>query len=164
MERFILWCGFAGAWLLFAGPIFQAALELREQEMARAEIEAAAALVDDEPPISPWWWLLPPVFYWLNHRRSERMHEAVMKVLTPEQMRGLIDYVNKATGWFFVGAGGLLLAAKETWELCENYEWSVAVYWPLAALMAVASVANAVGRIVRGRQTVDRHRAAADAT
>src|ERR1700744_6273455 len=106
MEQFIAWCAFLGAWLLFAGPILQAALELREQELSRKEFESPHPAVVPEPPVSAWWWLLPPVYYRLNHRRSDRMNQAMMKLLTPQQMSGLIDYVNKATGWLFVGAGG----------------------------------------------------------
>ena len=154
MEQFILWCGFLGAWLLFAGPILQAALELREQELSREEIEAANALVEREPPISAWWWLLPPVYYWLNHRRSDRMNKAMMKLLTPQQMSGLIDYLNKATGWLFVGIGGLLIAIKETWLLREHNDWSLAVYWLLVVFMIVVAVGNAVGRIALRRRVV----------
>jgi hypothetical protein len=154
MEQFILWCGFLGAWLLFAGPILQAALELREQELSREEIEAANALVEREPPISAWWWLLPPVYYWLNHRRSDRMNKAMMKLLTPQQMSGLIDYLNKATGWLFVGIGGLLIAIKETWLLRERNDWSLAVYWLLVVFMIVVAVGNAVRRIALRRRVV----------
>jgi hypothetical protein len=152
VEQFILWCAFLGGWLLFAGPILQAALELREQELSREEFETANALVDREPPVSGWWWLLPPVYYWLNHRRSDRMNKAMMKLLTPQQMSGLIDYVNKATGWLFVGTGGLLIAMKETWSLCEHYDWPLAVYWALVVTMIALSVGNAVGRIAWRRR------------
>jgi hypothetical protein len=152
MEQFILWCAFLGAWLLFAGPILQAALELREQELSREEFEAANALVEREPPVSAWWWLLPPVYYWLNHRRSDRMNKAMMKLLTPQQMSGLIDYVNKATGWLFVGVGGLLIAIKETWLLSEHNDWPLAAYWTLVVFMIVVSVGNAVARIAWRRR------------
>ena len=156
MEQFILWCAFLGAWLLFAGPILQAAVELREQELSRAELESSQALVDREPPVSAWWWLLPPVYYWLNHRRSNRMNKAVMDLLTPQQRSGLIDYVNKATGWLFVGIGGLLIAIKETWLLCEHNGWPLAAYWSIVAFLIVTSVGNAVGRIAwRRRATAD---------
>src|SRR6202012_1140086 len=147
MEQFIAWCAFLGAWLLFAGPILQAALELREQELSREGLEAAHGLVDPEPPVSAWWWLLPPVYYWLNHRRSSRMNKAMMKLLTPQPMSGLIDYVNKATGWLFVGLGGLLIAIKETWLLCEHNDWPLTAYWPLVVIMVLVSVGNAVARI-----------------
>ena len=152
MEQFIPWCAFLGGWLLFAGPILQAALELREQELSREEFEAANALVERERPVSAWWWLVPPVYYWLNHRRSNRMNKAMMKLLTPQQMSGLIDYVNKATGWLFVGVGGLLIALNETWLLCEHHGWSLAVYWPLVVFMVVVSVGNAVARIAWRRR------------
>jgi hypothetical protein len=152
MEQFIAWCAFLGAWLLFAGPILQAALELREQELSRADFEAAHALVDREPPVSAWWWLLPPIYYWLNHRRSDRMNRAMMKLLTPQQMSGLIDYVNKAAGWLFVGLGGLLIAIKETWLLREHYDWPLVTYWLLVAFMIIVSVGNAVARIAWRRR------------
>ena len=45
MEQFIAWCAFLGAWLLFAGPVLQAALELREQQLSREEFESANASV-----------------------------------------------------------------------------------------------------------------------
>jgi hypothetical protein len=156
MEQFIAWCSFLGGWLLFAGPILQAALELREQESFREQFEAAHALVEREPPVSAWWWLVPPVYYWLNHRRSARMNDAMVKLLSPEQMSGLVDYVNKAAGWLFVGGGGLLIAVKETWLLSEHDGWSLAVYWPLVVVMIAASVGNAAGRMAwRRRVTAD---------
>jgi hypothetical protein len=31
VDGVIAWCGFVGAWLLVAGPIYQAALELPER-------------------------------------------------------------------------------------------------------------------------------------
>jgi hypothetical protein len=40
VETLIAWCGFLGAWLLFAGPIFQAALELQEESREADRIEA----------------------------------------------------------------------------------------------------------------------------
>jgi hypothetical protein len=152
MEQFVLWCAFLGAWLLFAGPILQAALELREQEMSREELESATASVEREPSVSAWWWLVPPVYYWLNHRRSDRMNKAMVKLLTPRQMSGLIDYVNKATGWLFVGVGGLLIGIKETWALSEHYGWPLVAYWLLVVLMIVVSVGNAVARVAWRRR------------
>ena len=42
MHGAILWCGFVGAWLLVAGPVYQAALELDAEEVARDALENAA--------------------------------------------------------------------------------------------------------------------------
>ena len=35
MHELILWSGFFGAWLLVAGPLYQAALELSEEDISR---------------------------------------------------------------------------------------------------------------------------------
>ena len=40
MEYVIAICGLVGGWLLVAGPVWQAAIELREEELDMAAIEA----------------------------------------------------------------------------------------------------------------------------
>ena len=35
MNQVIAWAGFLGAWLLVAGPLYQGAIELREEEVDR---------------------------------------------------------------------------------------------------------------------------------
>jgi hypothetical protein len=35
MNQVIAWAGFLGAWLLVAGPLYQGALELREEDVDR---------------------------------------------------------------------------------------------------------------------------------
>jgi len=64
MHGAILWCGFVGAWLLVAGPVYQAALELDAEEVARDALENAANRLPPTPQPSVWWWLIPPVGYW----------------------------------------------------------------------------------------------------
>jgi hypothetical protein len=129
------WSGFLGAWLLFAGPVYQAALELREQDAAH-DVHATFAGFNQPPPVSPWWWLLPPVRYWLQRRREKRYRRAGMQTLPPEQLDALVEYINKATGWLFVALGGLLLAVKETWEACELHAWPT---WLFLTLLVVAA-------------------------
>ena len=73
MAVFIAWSGFLGAWLLVAGPIYQAAIELEEEDVEREVIAEASANVEAPPRVSPWWRLLPPVAY-LLHRRRGRVH------------------------------------------------------------------------------------------
>ena len=48
----VAWSGFLGAWLLFAGPVYQAALELREQDAAH-DVHATFAGFAQPPPVSP---------------------------------------------------------------------------------------------------------------
>ena len=55
--------------------------------------------------------------------------------------------MNKATGWFIVAAGALLLATKETWELVEQFEWPVWLFWVLVVVVFILCVANAAARM-----------------
>ena len=71
MQHVILILGALGAWFLVAGPLFQAAVELREQEFDREEMEKATSSVQAPKSISPWWWLLPPVA-WSSSADSPR--------------------------------------------------------------------------------------------
>jgi hypothetical protein len=136
VNGFIAWCGFLGAWLLFAGPVFQAALELREQEIERDRIAATSAAVPKPAAISNWWWLLPPVHYALTHKRTEAYRASVLAALDSEDVAALFRYVSKAIGWLLVGLGGLLLAITETWNLTEHYDWPVVIFWILTVGMA----------------------------
>ncbi len=157
------WCGFLGAWLLVAGPVYQASIELREQDAARESIEAATAGVPRPQPISFLWWLLPPVAYLLQRRRSRQYRRASMDVLTVEQLDGLLTYIHKATGWLLVGGGGLLLAVKETWELCEEHDWPIWVWLVLNIVAAGAGVINTAARTRRADQMLAERTANAQA-
>ncbi len=157
MHTFILWCGFFGAWLLVAGPLYQAALELDEQEIRREDLESVASKVPPPERVSAWRWLLPPVGYILNHRRSNAHKQAVFASMTAEQRKGFARLVNKATGWLFVSGGALLIATKETWELAEHNEWPDAVFWILILAMALLAAFNTAFRM---RRTEDMQRAA----
>ncbi len=129
---------FAGSWLLFAGPIYQAAIELREQDLRREELEDMQLKLARPAPISAYWWFLPPVKLYLEHRRSQKYRREFLKALPDEVVQGFVDFMSKATGWVLVSAGGLLLAVKETYELTEHFH--LAWYWLLSAVIIVAFV------------------------
>lgn len=129
MEVFIHWVGFAGGWLLVAGPIYQAALELSEQVDIREDFERLSKNLPRPERVSRWWWLLPPVHWFLARRASHRWWDLARAALTVEQRTILQGFRNKATGWWFVALGALLIAAKETWELVEIYHLHPAVFW-----------------------------------
>jgi hypothetical protein len=155
VEILIAWCAFFGGWLLVAGPLTQAALELREEDIESAEIEATSTRLRSAfPQVSRWWWLLPPVYYWRQRRRSRRFREAVMRELTPEQLSSVLSFVNTATGWLFVAGGASLIAVKETWELAEAQHWPHAVFWVLVVVMVVVCTGSTAVRLARTGQAL----------
>ena len=154
MGVFTLWCGFFGAWLLVAGPVYQAALELLEQDFERDEFERVASSVPRPEHVSAWWWLLPPVAYWIRRRRNDAYQHAVLAVMTPEQVGSAVSYIDKAFGWILVGLGGLFIAVKETWDLSEHYEWPAGVCWAIIAVMLALCAWNTRARLGRTRSVL----------
>ena len=151
----IFWCGYVGAWLLVAGPIYQAALELQEQDVERERIQQVTAQVPAPDPVSAWWWLLPPVRYLLAQRRSRRWRQDMIAALSREDLETLVEFIDKARGWLLVGAGGFLIATKETWELREHYGCPQAVFWILLVASALAAALNTVLSVRRTRHVLD---------
>lgn len=154
MSGLVAWCGFLGAWLLVAGPVYQAAVELDDADQRRDELMTAARSVDRPTGVSGWWWLLPPVGYVLHRRRDRAFRAAVLRALDARQVQQLVEFHNKATGWFFVAAGAFLIAVKETWELHEHEEWPLAVFWVVVVLMPFVAAAYTAIRTGRGDRLV----------
>jgi len=158
MHQLIAWAGFLGAWLLVAGPLYQGAIELSEEEMDREGMEASMASVARPKSPSPWWWLLPPVMYFLARRRNNAFRQAVLAELTPAQRQQRTSFINKATGWFTVATGAALLAVEQTWEVIGRQHWPTWLLWPLIIVMLIASVLNTALRMARdGRGGERRH-------
>jgi hypothetical protein len=149
MEQLILWAGFFGAWLLVAGPLHQARVELAEEEFEREQFEEVVDVVGPPTRVSPWWWLLPPVRLYLGHRAKDRWDRQVWLALPDEDFEALSSFMSKARGWLLVGAGGFLIATKETWELVEGHEWPVGLFWVLVVGMAGVCVAYTVLQAAR---------------
>lgn len=141
------WCGFIGAWVLMAGPLYQGAVELTEEKM---DLSAFRSLVQTVPPperISAWWWLLPPVAYLMTERRQRAWQQQVMAALTDQQRVQFVSYSNKATGWFVVGAGAFLIGLKETAELVEVMDWPSLAMLPLVILAVLVALGFTVRRL-----------------
>ena len=104
---------FAGAWLLVTGPLYQGSVERDELDVDREGIEGikASAVRTAQGRPSPWWWLVPPVMYVLDRCWTRAFRQATFAQLTHSQREQLTSFRNKATGWFTVAAGALLLAA-----------------------------------------------------
>ena len=148
MHELILWSAFLGGWLLFAGPLYQAAQELEAEEVSREEIEKYRDVqVGDRP--SAWWWLIPPLGYLKQHRFQQRQYDALVATMPAELLTNWVSFINKATGWFYVAAGAFLIALKETYELVEEHHWPTAVFWVLVVVMAALAIVNTAARINR---------------
>jgi hypothetical protein len=140
MEYVITLSGFLGAWLLVGGPIYQAALELKEQEIDREGIAEATQGLVVSPRVSSWWWLLPPVAYVLNRRRAEQHRRAMWAAMKPEHVQQTVVFLDKARGWVAVAAGAFFIAVKETWELVALLHWNVAVFWVAVVVLPFVTV------------------------
>lgn len=151
MDTLIAWCGFLGGWLLVAGPLYQGALELLEEDLDRSGFDESVQAIAPPPPPSKWWWFLPPVMFVLRRRRSNEYHSTVLRRLTPQQRAKRAGFIHKATGWFVVACGGSLIAVKETWELAEHAEWPAAAFVTVLVLMFLLVGANTVLHIGRRR-------------
>ena len=156
MNALVIWAGFLGAWLLVGGPIYQAVLELDEEEVDRERMESMRAAETDPDPVSPWWWLVPPVKLLLENRHKNRLNRSFVDRLSDEDLRAVTSYIAKARGWMIVATGGLLIAVKETWELVEHEGWADAVFWLLLVVMLMLALGNAVGMSRRYQRARER--------
>lgn len=152
IESVIAWCGFVGAWLLVAGPLYQGVLELREEDADRLDAGPVSPSIAPPPPPSVWWWFLPPVMLVLRRRRSTEYHRTVLTTLTPGQRAHRQRFIRKATGWFVVALGGSFIAVKETWELTERNESPEFVFPALLLVMFAIVGANTVLQAGRREQ------------
>ncbi len=156
MVTLFIWFGYIGAWLLVAGPIWQAAVELRDEGFDEDEqgmdFRNGAETVSAPERDSGWWWLIPPVAYLKAMRRRRAWRDAVFAAMPKATMAKLIGFQNKATGWLIVAAGALLIGLKETAELVEHLEWPFWLVVPAALVPAFLSVWHTAGRMARLRR------------
>jgi len=152
MDLLILWFGFIGSWLLFAGPLYQAALELKEQDLEREHLGQVKKSIPEPKGVSVYWWFLPPVKLYLEHQQSREYREAFLRELAPEVVEQLIAFISKATGWAMVSFGGFCIAVKETYGLLhDGYDLSDALFWATVLAMAYLSISYTVISVRRAR-------------
>ena len=149
MHRLIDWCAFLGAWLLFAGPVYQAETELDAEAREASELRPTLASVPREGEPSKWWWLAPPVAYVRQRRWLASYRKALRAALTPEQTAQMVRFTEKALGWQLVAGGAGLIAVDETWLLVHGYGWPAVVFWVLLAAMVIGTVGFVAARAQR---------------
>jgi hypothetical protein len=149
--------GFVGAWLLVAGPLQQAAMELRQEDARVQRIHAVHAAVPAPRPVSVWWWLLPPVKVVLDRRRGARHKQAFFERLEHEDAEAVLEYLNAANAWLFVSGGACLLAFKETLNLVERFEAPTWAFWAGCVVLPLACIGNVIVRTKRTQQLTEWH-------
>jgi len=144
VHTFSYWFGFVGAWLLVAGPIYQASVELRAEQEVTARVQEVMHGAPQPPKVSSWWWLLPPVRFVLSSQRRGDSRKAFLASLSVEDLELVTRYMNIARGWMLVGFGAFLIALKETYELVEHHEWPTWLYWLTVVIMTSAAISITV--------------------
>ena len=155
METLTVWASFIGAWLLFAEPIYQAALELQEQDIETDRIRATGKQIDIPRHVSAWWWLVPPAKLYLERKRSKEYRKAYIKALLNEDVEALMAFFNKATAWVFVADGGFLIAINETYGLVQEYDWSDILFWIIIVILVFVSILNTTLRVSRTKKIIE---------
>lgn len=155
MDNLTAWASFVGAWLLFAGAIYQAALELQEQDIETERIRATGRKIDLPHHVSAWWWLVPPVKLVLERRRSKEYRKAHIKALLDEDVEALTAFFNKATAWVYVATGGFLIAVNETYGVVQEYGWNDVFFWIIIVTLGLISILNTVLRISRTKKIIE---------
>lgn len=151
MHTIFLILGFSGAWLLFAGSIYQAYLELTSEQLQADHIRATLKNVGPPSKASAWWWLLPPVKIILERQLGRAYREQFIRTMDPGDVSLMLDFGNKAAGWLLVAGGGALIAMKETYELAERFAVPAYGYIPVIAGLLFLSIRYAFVRSRRDK-------------
>ena len=169
MTEFVDWCAFFGAWLLFAGPVYQAQLELDAEGRELGEFRDDLHAIELPSSPSRWWWLIPPIGWVRRRLHAREVRAQLRESLSEEQAARMMHFKETATGWMLVAGGACLIGIAETWNLREAYAWPQLVFWLLAAVMIVATFVFCANRVqirneflglerrVRGRERRRRH-------
>jgi hypothetical protein len=100
---------------------------------------------------------VPPMHWVLQRRRQEAHKRLILHAMQDDDYEALSQFVNKAVGWILVAIGALLIAAKETYGLCQEMEWSDAVFWVLLVVMAAVCNGYTAYRISRTERHLAEH-------
>jgi hypothetical protein len=133
--------GVAGAWLLFAGPVYQAGLDLEAESTEVDRIRARLTTQGPTSRISRWWWLFPPMRIILITRRRKSLLAASRTALDANESRVLRGYVRAAQGWLLVGLGAWLLMVREVLTAAEASDWPSLATWAALAAATVCGLA-----------------------
>lgn len=144
METFFDFLTLIGCWLLFAGAIFQAALELKDQDIKRDRIMTARRQVSVSRHVSQWWWFLPPIKLVLEKRQTRKWRREHFKLLARADRNALLDFTHRAKGWLIVSGGAFLAAVVATRTFGIHLQWNGGVIFMLALFLTCLSLLNTI--------------------
>ena len=143
----ILLLEFLSSWLIFTFSLYQGLLELTGQLASVRE----QPIQTSQDKVSPWLWLLPPV-------KMRKEKERILTILAEnqvsrDQLRKVVGFLDKATGWFYVVLGGWLLAVETYLSVAQLTTHGLLFKTLLALLILTAlGVANGFYRTSEKRQ------------
>jgi hypothetical protein len=135
--------GALGAWLLFIGPTRQAAIELMKEANEMSEIMKSIksnARNIQIKRVSNFWWILPPVKIILTKINQRKQWDSVTENLSTGEFKSLSHFRTLASTWSCVAFGAWLIALKETFEMCEHFEFSMFIYIAIVAIVTTVSL------------------------
>lgn len=144
MDEFIVFIAMLGSWLLFAGPVYQAYIELHDAELKFVEIRKnlyeTSKQVKQEK-ISKWFWILPPLAVIITYIKTQNYRDEVIRHLDRENFELLQKFSEKARGWVVIGWGAFFIAVKETYEFVKELDLSYPIFFTLVIGFALSSFA-----------------------
>lgn len=146
---------FIGAWLLFAGPIYQAALELQDEDIEIDRVKLTGAKIKKAAQVSLWWWLLPPAKIYMERKRSHKYWTRYIKTLPSNEVEALVSYRSKANAWLFITVGGFFIAISQSYSLAKEEDWNNYLLALIIIFMFFLSILNLVTRLRRARKIVN---------
>lgn len=137
--KFILIIEMIGDWLLFAGPLLQAAIELREEADGWDDVHKhlrEAVKSDDWPKrVSFLWWLLPPVKIHLERKRSDKAQSIISRELSEDELKMFRVFGLKARAWVIVSGGAWLMALATSYQvLSQDFGFSL-ISWLISMIL-----------------------------
>jgi len=151
MQLFITLATLIGPWFLFAGALFQAALEFHESSeellQLRSRMRDLAKQVALPKEISGWWWLLPPVKFYLEKQRDKIVRQKFREKASDQDVRMSRRYQSHAMAWGIVSLGAWLVAASALadWLYEKLAIWLIIVIIIFATYLSLVMVLNALG-------------------
>lgn len=128
---------FVASWLVCSFSLYQGAYHVWSSD-SRLKILAAQAS-KQVPPTCRWTRLLPPLWAHLEKKRLRKI--ARMIVVDKDTENHLLDFMNRATGWFYIALAGWIRMVTSLWTLLTDVDTHTTVLLFLTLIPAATFLA-----------------------